>query len=259
MMRRCSRRAASRPPPLRRDVVCEGGDPAAAISAIPRPAPGAAVDPITLTPVDEVTVTVLVDNTYDGLLIGDERVRRPSFTVGSSPGTAVRRRHDHDRAARGARIRRAGHRPPWRAHHVGALRHRDVPGRAGHQRRPAPGRPDRGAGGRAQSRPLRPRRWPGRDRTAVGPIPDADRGASVRVDPPPADPAGCRAHGAADPRSARAGRRGFHPRRAQAALAARRRVRPDHRRGRPRDRLRTRHAARASGVDRRGLAARSRW
>ena len=62
--------------------MCEGGDPAAAISAIPRPAPGAAVDPITLTPVDDVQVTVLVDNTYDALLIGDERVRRPSFTVG---------------------------------------------------------------------------------------------------------------------------------------------------------------------------------
>ena len=65
--------------------MCEGGDPAAAISAIPRPAPGAAVDPITLTPVDEVTVTVLVDNIFDALLIGDERVRRPSFAVGSAP------------------------------------------------------------------------------------------------------------------------------------------------------------------------------
>ena len=53
--------------------------------SIPRPAPGAAVDPITLTPVDEVTVTVLVDNTFDGLLIGDEQVRRPSFTVGRAP------------------------------------------------------------------------------------------------------------------------------------------------------------------------------
>ena len=53
--------------------------------AIPRPAPGAAVDPITLAPVDEVTVTVLVDNTYDALLIGDERIRRPSFAVGSAP------------------------------------------------------------------------------------------------------------------------------------------------------------------------------
>ena len=65
--------------------MCEGGDPAAAIPAIPRPAPGAAVDPITLAPVDEVAVTVLVDNTYDALLIGDERVRRPSFAVGSAP------------------------------------------------------------------------------------------------------------------------------------------------------------------------------
>jgi len=65
--------------------VCEGGDRAAAIRAVPRPAPGVAVDPITLTPVDEVTVTVLVDNTFDGLLIGDERVRRPSFTAGRAP------------------------------------------------------------------------------------------------------------------------------------------------------------------------------
>ena len=65
--------------------MCEGGDPAAAISAVPRPAPGAAVDPITLAPVDEVAVTVLVDNTYDALLIGDERVRRPSFAVGTAP------------------------------------------------------------------------------------------------------------------------------------------------------------------------------
>jgi 7,8-dihydropterin-6-yl-methyl-4-(beta-D-ribofuranosyl)aminobenzene 5'-phosphate synthase len=66
--------------------MCEGGgDRAAAIRAIPRPAPGGAVDPIALAPVDEVAVTVLVDNTYDALLIGDERVRRPSFTVGTAP------------------------------------------------------------------------------------------------------------------------------------------------------------------------------
>ena len=65
--------------------MCEGGDRAAAIRSVPRPAPGAAVDPILLSPVDEVTVTVLVDNTYDALLIGDERVRRPSFAVGPAP------------------------------------------------------------------------------------------------------------------------------------------------------------------------------
>ena len=64
--------------------MCQGGDRAAAIRAVPRPAPGAAVDPITLTPVDEVAVTVLVDNTYDALLIGDEQVRRPSFAVGTA-------------------------------------------------------------------------------------------------------------------------------------------------------------------------------
>jgi 7,8-dihydropterin-6-yl-methyl-4-(beta-D-ribofuranosyl)aminobenzene 5'-phosphate synthase len=34
----------------------------------PRPLEGDAVDPITLEPVDEVVVTMLVDNTYDGLL-----------------------------------------------------------------------------------------------------------------------------------------------------------------------------------------------
>ena len=64
--------------------MCEGGDRAAAIRAVPRPAPGAAVDPITLAPVDEVAVTVLVDNTYDALLPGDERVQRPTFTVGTA-------------------------------------------------------------------------------------------------------------------------------------------------------------------------------
>lgn len=66
--------------------MCDGGgDRAAAIRSVPRPAPGAAVDPITLTPVDEVAVTVLVDNVYDALVIGDERVQRPSFAVGMAP------------------------------------------------------------------------------------------------------------------------------------------------------------------------------
>jgi 7,8-dihydropterin-6-yl-methyl-4-(beta-D-ribofuranosyl)aminobenzene 5'-phosphate synthase len=36
--------------------------------ATPRLAEGRAVDPITLTPVDEVTITTLVDNSYDGLM-----------------------------------------------------------------------------------------------------------------------------------------------------------------------------------------------
>ena len=48
----------------------------------PRPAPGDAIDPISLEPVDEVVVTTLVDNTYDALLGGDERTNRASFAVG---------------------------------------------------------------------------------------------------------------------------------------------------------------------------------
>lgn len=48
----------------------------------PRPADAAAIDPIYLEPVDEVTVTTLVDNTYDALLAGDNRVTRTPFTAG---------------------------------------------------------------------------------------------------------------------------------------------------------------------------------
>jgi 7,8-dihydropterin-6-yl-methyl-4-(beta-D-ribofuranosyl)aminobenzene 5'-phosphate synthase len=53
-------------------------------AAVPRPAPGAAVDPITLEPVDEVQVTTLVDNVYDALLTGDERTCRTSFRAGTA-------------------------------------------------------------------------------------------------------------------------------------------------------------------------------
>jgi len=53
--------------------------PADVVSALPRTAPGAAVDPIALEPVDGVEVLTLVDNVYDGLLAGDERTRRPPF------------------------------------------------------------------------------------------------------------------------------------------------------------------------------------
>ncbi|MDQ1744790.1 MAG: 7,8-dihydropterin-6-yl-methyl-4-(beta-D-ribofuranosyl)aminobenzene 5-phosphate synthase [Pseudonocardiales bacterium] len=49
----------------------------------PRPAAGAAVDPITLDQVDEVRVTTLVDNTFDALLPDDERTRRVSFGAGT--------------------------------------------------------------------------------------------------------------------------------------------------------------------------------
>jgi 7,8-dihydropterin-6-yl-methyl-4-(beta-D-ribofuranosyl)aminobenzene 5'-phosphate synthase len=52
--------------------------------AVPRPAPGAAVDPIALEPVDELRVTTLVDNVYDALLISDERARRVPFSAGTA-------------------------------------------------------------------------------------------------------------------------------------------------------------------------------
>jgi 7,8-dihydropterin-6-yl-methyl-4-(beta-D-ribofuranosyl)aminobenzene 5'-phosphate synthase len=52
--------------------------------AVPRPAPGAAVDPITLEPVDELLVTTLVDNVYDALLQSDERTRRAPFSAGAA-------------------------------------------------------------------------------------------------------------------------------------------------------------------------------
>jgi 7,8-dihydropterin-6-yl-methyl-4-(beta-D-ribofuranosyl)aminobenzene 5'-phosphate synthase len=63
--------------------VCdEPADPGQVAAAVPRPAPGSAVDPIALEPVDEIAITTLVDNTYDALLTSDERTTRPSFGVG---------------------------------------------------------------------------------------------------------------------------------------------------------------------------------
>src|SRR5262245_22183057 len=52
----------------------QDGSPAAA--AMPRPVPGEAVDPIALEPVDEVVVTTLVDNSYDGLMADMGPARR---------------------------------------------------------------------------------------------------------------------------------------------------------------------------------------
>ena len=52
--------------------------------AMPRPATGPAVDPVTLEPVDEVVITTVVDNVYDALLSGDERVTRTPFTAGTA-------------------------------------------------------------------------------------------------------------------------------------------------------------------------------
>lgn len=51
-------------------------------SAAPKTATGSAIDPIILEPVDEVVVTTLVDNVYDGLLSGDNHIGRAPFTAG---------------------------------------------------------------------------------------------------------------------------------------------------------------------------------
>ncbi|WP_028938623.1 MBL fold metallo-hydrolase [Pseudonocardia spinosispora] len=52
-------------------------DPHEVLAAAPRPAPGDAVDPIHLEPVDEITITTLIDNTFDALLADAEHTRRP--------------------------------------------------------------------------------------------------------------------------------------------------------------------------------------
>ena len=51
-------------------------------AAAPAAVPGNAVDPITLEPVDEVVVTTLVDNLYDGLLGGEETITRAPIAAG---------------------------------------------------------------------------------------------------------------------------------------------------------------------------------
>ena len=60
----------------------ESGSPAARAAATPRPAEGPAIDPVTLADVDEVTVTTLVDNFFDGLLVSSGDVTRTALTSG---------------------------------------------------------------------------------------------------------------------------------------------------------------------------------
>ncbi|ONH28816.1 MBL fold metallo-hydrolase [Pseudofrankia asymbiotica] len=57
-------------------------DASGVLAAAPRPVTGTAVDPVSLAPVDEVVITTLMDNTFDGLLAGDDRVRRSRLGVG---------------------------------------------------------------------------------------------------------------------------------------------------------------------------------
>jgi 7,8-dihydropterin-6-yl-methyl-4-(beta-D-ribofuranosyl)aminobenzene 5'-phosphate synthase len=51
----------------------------------PREASGVAVDPIALEPVDEVRITVLIDNVFDALMAGDHRTIRSGFGIPRAP------------------------------------------------------------------------------------------------------------------------------------------------------------------------------
>jgi 7,8-dihydropterin-6-yl-methyl-4-(beta-D-ribofuranosyl)aminobenzene 5'-phosphate synthase len=52
-------------------------------AAMPHPVVGSAVDPIALEPVDDVVVTMLVDNVYRRLLTSDDSISRAPMTAGS--------------------------------------------------------------------------------------------------------------------------------------------------------------------------------
>jgi 7,8-dihydropterin-6-yl-methyl-4-(beta-D-ribofuranosyl)aminobenzene 5'-phosphate synthase len=107
-------------------VCTESAAAAEVAAALPRPAAGRAADPIALAPADEVVITTLVDNVYDALLTGGGPVTRAPLAAGTAQApqfeagrTTVGLMAEHGFAA--------GHRPPRRHRHVGAVRHRPVP------------------------------------------------------------------------------------------------------------------------------------
>jgi 7,8-dihydropterin-6-yl-methyl-4-(beta-D-ribofuranosyl)aminobenzene 5'-phosphate synthase len=63
--------------------MCDASSTDEARRTAPRPAEGAAVDPITLEPVDELVVTMLVDNSFDGLM--DDRGPARRAKLGELP------------------------------------------------------------------------------------------------------------------------------------------------------------------------------
>src|ERR1700722_13466067 len=67
--------------------MCDDHEPSAAESpwSAPRAAAGLAVDPVTLPEVDEVTVTTMVDNTFDALLASASGITRTPTGAGRVP------------------------------------------------------------------------------------------------------------------------------------------------------------------------------
>lgn len=65
----------------------ESGSAQEAFAATPRQAPGPAVDPIALAPVDEIVITTLVDNSYDALMGDTGPARR--IGMGRVPAVAA--------------------------------------------------------------------------------------------------------------------------------------------------------------------------
>lgn len=63
----------------------------------PHPVRGSAVDPIALETVDEVHITILMDNTFDALLVGDMHTTRTGF----GPADLVAEQFEHGRTAAG--------------------------------------------------------------------------------------------------------------------------------------------------------------
>ena len=155
-------------------------------AAAPREIEGEAVDPIVLEPVDEVTITTLVDNSYDGLMVDmgparrvpmgrTPRVPAPQFEQGETvPGLVA----EHGFAAL-VTVRRGdathtvlfdtGVSPNGLADNLERL---DLDSAVIEARG-------------VQPRPLRPRRRPSRARSAAPSARAADHAASTGVDETP--------------------------------------------------------------------------
>ncbi|MGW1680652.1 MBL fold metallo-hydrolase [Saccharopolyspora sp. NPDC002376] len=68
-------------------MMCDAtlASPAEVCRVAPRATIGGAVDPISLSPVDEVRITILMDNSFDALLPGTSVVQRAGATAGPVP------------------------------------------------------------------------------------------------------------------------------------------------------------------------------